>query len=96
VQVRFDWDEDKNQSNYRKHRVFFETALLVFDDPDFVMFQDREIDGEERWQAVGRAEGVLLLMVAHTIEDEEGEEIVRIISARKVTSHERRIYEGTE
>jgi uncharacterized DUF497 family protein len=96
VQVRFDWDEDKNQSNYRKHRVFFETALLVFDDPDFVMFQDREIDGEERWQAVGRAEGVLLRMVAHTIEDEEGEEIVRIISARKVTSHERRIYEGTE
>jgi len=47
--VRFDWDEVKNRSNYRKHGVFFETATLVFDDPDFVMLQDREVDGEERW-----------------------------------------------
>ncbi len=91
--MRFDWDEVKNRSNYRKHGVFFETATLVFDDPDFVMLQDREVEGEERWQTIGLAEGMLLLLVAHTIQDEHGDEIVRIISARKVTVSERRRYE---
>ena len=91
--MRFDWDENKNRSNYRKHRVLFETAALVFDDPNFVMLQDREVEGEVRWQTVGRVEGVLLLLVALTLEDEDGEELVRIISAREVTPHERRRYE---
>lgn len=93
--MRFDWDENKNRSNYRKHGVFFETATLIFDDPNFVMMQDREVEGEVRWQTVGRVEGVLLLLVAHTLEDrdENGEELMRIISAREVTAHERRWYE---
>ena len=91
--MRFDWDEVKNRSNYRKHGVFFETATLVFDDPDFVMLQDREVDGEERWHTIGLVEGVLLLLVAHTIQDEHGEESVRIIPAREVTVRERRRYE---
>jgi uncharacterized DUF497 family protein len=93
VDVRFDWDEVKNRSNYRKHGVFFETATLVFDDPNFVMAQDREVDGEERWHTIGFVEGVLLLLVAHTIQDEDGEESVRIISAREATARERRRYE---
>jgi hypothetical protein len=54
VHSQFSWDEDKNRSNYRKHGVFFETATLVFDDPNFVMLRDRIIDGEERWQTIGR------------------------------------------
>jgi uncharacterized DUF497 family protein len=73
--------------------VYFETATLVFDDPDFVMMRDRTVDGEERWQTIGLVEGVLLLLVAHTIQDVEDQEIVRIISAREVTAHERRLYE---
>jgi hypothetical protein len=93
--LRFEWDDEKNASNYRKHHVLFETALLVFDDPDFVTVQDREVDGEERWQTIGRVEGVLLLMVAHTVEDEEDDELVRIISARRATRHERRRYEDS-
>jgi uncharacterized protein len=68
-------------------------AATMFDDPDFVMSQDREVDGEERWHTVGLVEGVLLLLVAHTIQDEHGEEIVRIISAREATARERRRYE---
>jgi uncharacterized protein len=95
VLVVFDWDEKKAASNYRKHRVLFETAALVFDDPDFVMFPDRDVDGEMRWNTIGRVEGILLLMVAHTFEDEDGEEIVRIISAREVIGHERRLYEDS-
>jgi uncharacterized DUF497 family protein len=93
VGLQFSWDETKNRSNYRKHGVYFETATLVFDDPDFVMMRDRTVDGEERWQTIGLVEGVLLLLVAHTIQDVEDQEIVRIISAREVTAHERRLYE---
>ncbi len=81
--VRFDWDEVKNRSNYRKHGDYFETATLVFDDPDFVMAQDREVDGEERWHTIGLVEGLLLLLVAHTIQDEDGEESVRIFRREK-------------
>ncbi len=93
--VRFDWDESKDESNFRKHGVRFETAAQVFRDPYCLMMQDREMDGEERWQTIGMAGGVLLLFVAHTVEDDQDEDLsVRIISARKVTPMERRLYEA--
>ncbi len=90
--MRFEWDERKSQSNRRKHGISFEAATFVFDDPMHVTEQDRDVDGEERWQTIGIAEGVLLLLVAHTVEDEE-EEVVRIISVREATAPERRRYE---
>jgi uncharacterized DUF497 family protein len=92
VFVRFDWDELKNASNLRKHGIDFNTASLVFNDPMQLLTQDREVDGEERWQTLGVAEGVLLLLVAHTFEEDDGE-VVRIISARKADAQERRRYE---
>lgn len=76
--------------------MFFETATLVFDDPDFVMMRDRIVDGEERWQTIGLVEDVLLLLVARTLGGEGDEEIARIISAREVTAHERRRYEDSQ
>lgn len=94
MHLQFSWDENKNRSNYRKHAVFFETAALVFDDPNFVMIRDRMVDSEERWRTIGRVRGVLLLLVAHTMEDVGDEEMVRIISAREVTAGERRRYES--
>ena len=90
----FTWDENKNHSNYRKHDVLFDTAALVFDDSNLVMTRDRVVEGEERWQSIGLVEGVLLLLVAHTIKSRDNEEIVRIISARKATARERRRYES--
>ncbi len=51
------------------------------------------MDGEVRWQTVGMADGVLLLLVVHTFEDEDEAEVIRIISARKADAHERRRYE---
>jgi hypothetical protein len=94
--VRFEWDDEKARENYRKHGVRFETATLVFDDPGFVMTLDREVEGEERWHTIGRVQGVLVLLVVHTYEEEDEEEIVRIISAREVTAHERRCYENSQ
>jgi uncharacterized DUF497 family protein len=66
VFVRFEWDMSKDQSNFRKRRIRFLTATRVFEDPNCMMEQDREVDGEERWQTIGWAGDVLLLLVAHT------------------------------
>ena len=89
----FEWDEAKNRKNQKKHDVSFETASLVFDDPLRISIQDRHTDGEERWQTIGKVKGVLMLLVAHTIFDEDDCEIIRIISARQVTKAERDRYE---
>ena len=94
--MQFTWDERKNRANQRKHRISFETAALVFDDPYHVSAQDREVGGELRWQTIGTVKGIQILMVAHTISESDDEKLVRIISARKATPQERSIYaEGT-
>lgn len=91
--MRFEWDEKKNLANRRKHRVSFETATLVFEDPHAISVLERVEEGEERWQTVGMAGGVLVMFVAHTYRESDGEEVVRIISARKATPRERNMYE---
>ena len=90
--MRFIWDEHKNRRNRSKHKVSFETAVLVFDDPHAISIQDRFVQGEERWQTLGLIEGVIVMLVAHSIEVEGDEETIRIISARKATPREREIY----
>jgi hypothetical protein len=91
--MRFEWDEGKNRGNRVKHKVSFETARLVFDDPCHLSVQDRRVAGEERWQTLGRVGDVVILLVAHTWHDAGGEEVIRIISARKATPLERGRYE---
>lgn len=92
--MRFEWDEAKSRANRLKHGVTFETAREVFDDPLHRSIPDRVVDGEQRWQTMGLVGGIVLLLVAHTWRDEEGDEVVRIISARKATRKERREYEN--
>jgi hypothetical protein len=89
--MRYEWDDGKNRRNLSKHKVSLEAASLVFDDPNVVSVPDRVMEGEERWQSLGMVEGVVLL-VAHTYRDEDGEEVIRLISARKATAQERRAY----
>jgi len=92
--MRFEWDEHKDQLNQAKHGVSFETARLVFSDPRHLSLQDRHEDGEERWRTLGLAGGLVVLLVAHTYREEDsGQEVIRIISARKATAHERQQYE---
>jgi hypothetical protein len=90
--MRFSWDEAKNRGNRRKHGVSFETAVRAFLDPMHITRQDRVTDGEQRWHTIGKVNGALLLILAYTVID-EGEEWLRIISARKVTRQERIEYE---
>lgn len=91
--MRIEWDEAKNQRNFAKHKINFELAQEVFSDPLAQYLLDRVVDGEERWQAIGLVRSCFLLTVAHCYRDEAGEEVIRIISARLATSHERRLYE---
>ena len=98
--ICFEWDEAKNLANQRKHGVSFQQASLVFRDPQRVLVAERVVDGEQRWQTTGIVRkpsgGILLLLVAHTVREEVEPgvfvEVVRIISARKATSMERRSY----
>ena len=92
--MRFEWDSRKNSINRTKHNgLDFETAARVFDDPHVVLMRDRIIDGEQRWHAIGAVSAALLVVVHVYREDHvNGEEIIRIISAREANQRERRIY----
>ena len=94
MQTRFEWDAAKAQSNLQKHRVSFEIASRVFADPFAMVAQDRIENAERRWQTLGIVDGHLLLLVAHTVrDDEDGTEVIRIISARRAEPKERKCYE---
>lgn len=95
--TRFEWDSAKAQSNLRKHGVAFDDAIAVFTDPFAMMSQDRIEGGELRWQTLGRVGVYLVLLVAHTVgEDDEGIEIIRISSARTADRKERTRYENQD
>jgi uncharacterized protein len=92
--VRWIWDPDKAAVNRRKHGLSFETAVLVFDDPFHASKPDPHPDGE-RWQTIGLV-GPVFLPVVHTWPqgDFDADDAVgRIISARKATARERKVYE---
>ena len=91
--MKFEWDETKNQANKRKHKISFELACKVFDDPNHRTEFDRDINGEERWHALGLVYNLVIIMVVHTFRRNGEEEIIRIISARKADARERRQYE---
>jgi len=91
--MQFEWNSEKERANRKKHGVSFDLARRVFEDPNHLSTQDRHEDGEERWQTLGLIGPVAIFLVAHTIEDGNGEEIVRIISARKANKTERRRYD---
>ena len=69
--MRFEWDENKNRLNLRKHDVRFETAVLVFDDPYAITQRDRTFDDEERWITVGAIGPGSILLVVHTFREEQ-------------------------
>jgi uncharacterized DUF497 family protein len=92
--IRFEWDPAKAVSNLAKHGVSFEMAQEAFKDPQaFVEIDDRQDYGEERLVRTAMV-GVRYLHVSYTERADpfSGDEVVRIISARKATPHERRTY----
>ena len=92
--MRWTWDQVKNEANLRAHRLSFETAAFVFDDPLSVTQED-PYQYEQRWRTVGIV-GNKVVMVVHTWPEfdlKAREEIGRIISVRKATRRERKAYE---
>jgi hypothetical protein len=92
--MKFEWDRKKEKSNIEKHGVSFEQASYVFADP-FALnrYDDEHSQEEDRWVLLGKSLNEILLLVVHTLRDDEGTKIVRIISARKATKRERQVYQ---
>jgi uncharacterized protein len=89
----FEWDKLKARRNYKKHRVSFIEATTVFGDPLFVGYPSWEHSSTEyRYVIIGESQRRRLLAVAYT---ERGPR-TRIISARLVTSKERKKHEESE
>ena len=89
------WDTDKDRVNREKHRIRFDTAQLVFDDPLALMRPD-PYPYESRWQTVGTVNLVTMLVVHTRPDPASGRLSGRIISARRATRVERRAYEEGE
>lgn len=85
--VRFEWDPRKRRSNLRKHRVDFADLEAVFAGETVTVLDERFEYGEQRFITVGRLKNIVLT-IAHT----ETDELIRIVSARKATSHEEKNY----
>ncbi len=93
--MKFEWDNNKNEINKNKHGISFEEAKHIFDDPLHIAILDERFNYlEERWISIGQTLGHKVVVAAHLYFDKDGEETIRIISARYATSHERRQYEG--
>jgi uncharacterized DUF497 family protein len=91
----YEWDKKKAKINLEKHKVSFEEGETIFDDPFLVTYPDElHSEKENRLISIGISKFQRILLVAH-VEKEETEDfvIVRIISCRKATPTERKIYE---
>lgn len=90
----FEYDTAKSRTNLRKHGIDFEEAITVFSDPLLLMLEDRTEAHEKRLVAIGRSENHRDLFVVHCYrQTEDSEEVIRIISARKLSSKEKRAVE---
>ena len=88
----FEWDENKNDINKRKHGLSFETAQEVFYDNAAVLFDDPDHSAdEERFLIIGMIRSSKICIVSHCYR--ESDNVIRIISAREATKHERKVYE---
>jgi uncharacterized DUF497 family protein len=89
--IRFEWDEDKESSNKKKHRVSFEEAQTAFSDEYGLVIDDPEhSDDEERFILLGMSAALRILIVCHCIR-EDGD-VIRIISARRADRLEQKDY----
>ena len=90
-EIKFEWDETKNQTNIKKHGISFEEASMVFYDDNAIVFDDPDHSiEEERFLIIGTLENSKVSIVSHCYR--ESNEIIRIISARLATKNERNTY----
>ena len=91
----YDWHDEKNKENNKKHKIGFEEAISVFDDPFLLVERDQSEDYEEdRFTALGRSQSGKDLFIVFCERKIREDEILWIISARKQTPREKRRLEG--
>ena len=97
-ELLFEWDELKAKGNLRKHRVSFLEAKTIFNDPLLVSYPDAEhSSGEDRFLGIGRSANGRILLIVYTERGYEGNALViRLISCRKATPRERKVYDELE
>jgi uncharacterized DUF497 family protein len=83
--VEFEWDEDKNRENIRKHGLDFVDAWQIFDEPMLIEIDNREDYGEERFVGIGFLKNFIVTIVFI----EPREDTIRIISLRRAIKYER-------
>lgn len=89
--IRFEWDDNKNEINKKKHNISFEEAQTVFYDTEALIIDDPEhSELEDRFIILGFSKKANLLVVCHCYR--ESDFIIRIISARKATATEAGYY----
>ena len=88
--MNFEWDENKNEQNIKKHGISFEAAVTIFAGQPVTVRDAREYN-EIRHNSIGEMEGTVVIVVTHT--DRKG--TIRIISARRANKKERNRYYGT-
>jgi hypothetical protein len=87
----FEWDENKNIVNIKKHGIGFAEASSVFYDDNAILFDDPDhSDDEERFLLIGMSISTRVLIVSHCYRSKE--DVIRIISARKATKSEANYY----
>ena len=94
MNYNFEWDPNKAKSNLVKHKISFEVATSVFKDKNSIsVFDEIHSENEERWATIGIDEKTRTLVVVHTYISQDNTDCnIRIISARKATKHEEKIY----
>jgi uncharacterized protein len=88
--LKFEWDPGKAASNARKHGVTFEEAATCFDDPRGCYLRNEAPSYEDRLILIAFSAKRRLLFVVHA---EVGRDAIRIVSARKASPAQRRIYD---
>jgi uncharacterized DUF497 family protein len=91
--VRIEWDPQKAKPNEQKHGVSFEEAATCFDDPNGCYFRNESPSYEDRLILIAMSSRTRLLFVVHA---EVGRDSIRIVSARKASPAQRRIYDGLD
>ena len=94
----FDWDENKANINLAKHKVSFDEGKTIFNDPFLITLPDEaHSDKEERFISIGTSMNERVLLVVHLEKYTSPESIlIRIISCRKATFIERKLYEESD
>ena len=89
IRTEITWDSVKAKSNRLKHGIFFSEVEPVFFDPNAISFEDRQSEGEARFIVIGLDSLARRVVVAYTYRNS----VIRVISARKASKAEQRVYE---